>query len=246
METVFPNAPTVVTRRHDRSPVSVPSLVEQSSTAGLAVAPCIRRDWETGQWYFTGEWQVVHTDSGYPVAQLIGASLGHARETARLLARGGTDWTYPLEILRHDPLALDTVASLREQMTEAISEHRPVLLHVTSWRHTPPQWLVDVVDANGEFIQGFCCRTYAQAEDTVLEIGDLWAEDEDFDVTVSRPDTPFWELHCSRHGCSEIYPLTSPEREELADVADVDGWRRIDVRRWLCPTCSSLFRSVTN
>ncbi|MGW1678542.1 hypothetical protein [Saccharopolyspora sp. NPDC002376] len=252
MRTITPTTPTVIDHLFGPLATPVPGPVEASSAAGLVVAPRISREPGEGQWCFTGEWQVVHAASGHVVAWLIDAGLGHAREAADILGRGRTDWTQPAELLRTDPLALDAVESLREQTTPAILEHRPVLLHDTSWRQIPPPWSVAMVDTAGDFFDGSCCWTYAQAERLALQLGNLYVgdTDESFDLTISRLSDPFWELHCARRGCDEVlcddFPEISPHREEVASSAESDNWRQLDNRRWLCTACSRLFWSVTN
>ncbi|MEU6264855.1 hypothetical protein [Saccharopolyspora shandongensis] len=236
-----------------RAPRSVPGIAEPTPTPGLVVTPHIKSDYPTGQLRFTGEW-CVRAASGLLVLACRGAGLGHAREAAELLARGGVDWTRPAEVLSAAPLALDVQRETRRQVEAAIREDRPVLLHPTSWRQVPPPWLVDITGDDGEWIESYCSPSYDSAEGLAIELGrelgllaGVCKE-----ITVSRLTEPLWELHCARRGCDSVLlddeyevPEQTAVRHDLTAAAEDQRWRQLDARRLLCHACNFLFRATT-
>ncbi|MEV6234936.1 hypothetical protein AB0L88_44425 [Saccharopolyspora shandongensis] len=237
-----------------RAPRSVPGIAETTPIPGLVVTPHIEPDYHTGQWRFTGGWCVRHATSGVPVLACRGAGLGHAREAVELLARGWVNWTRPAGVLFADPLALDVQRETFRQVRAAIREDRPVLLHTTSWRQVPPPWLVDITDADGEWIESYYCPSYDSAERLTVELGrDLGLlAGVCKEITISRLLDPLWELHCARRGCDAVLlndeyevPEQTAVRHDLAAAAEDQHWRQLDARRLLCHACNPLFRAAT-
>ncbi|MER5391906.1 hypothetical protein [Saccharopolyspora sp. NPDC002686] len=233
----------------------VPTVVEPTPVAGLGVAPRFCGGWVAPRWAFTGEWVLLHLDSGIAAVNVDGAGIGHAREAAELLGVGSVDWTYPAEILTGDPLALDVLRVVGDWVRDAVRENRPVRLHASSWQQIPPPWSVDVLDSRGKVFDSYFCFTYGEAEQFTVELGidfdlDLSAGSCE-DITISRLVDPFWELRCARRGCTAVLlddeygiPDRSPNRRALAAIAADESWRQLDERRWLCPACNAQFRGT--
>ncbi|MBE9375580.1 hypothetical protein IQ251_14095, partial [Saccharopolyspora sp. HNM0983] len=214
--------------------IPVPTPAEKTRTPGLFVAPSMRRG-HAAAWRFTGNWTVLHHESGYPPLHVGPAGLGHARELAALLGELGIDWTQPADALAtHNPVVRGALQRVRTRIQHAVSENRPVRLARSWCEATPPYW-VGGPDANDTEL----FPTFGTAADFALDTAAT-------SVVVGRSDLVWWQLRCAAPDCRA--ELTEdewlPHRGDAADIARGEGWRRLSAQHWLCPTCIAVFTPV--
>lgn len=234
----------------------VVGIVEPTSVPGLAVAPRLRRDIVTGQWLFTGQWGLIHVESGCQLfIGVTGCALGFVRDAAVILGKYGIDWTLSAAELRAQDGVRETVRAVGDEVDLAVQEGRPVCPKASSWRRCAPAWQVVLHDAQGDEIEAYADVTYVDAEDGAVELGNAHGLHDPsqrrgvvVDITVQRGVDSEWELTCAHPDCPEVLayhdpsgPVRLANRAHLAEMAAADEWRRIDERRWLCPACHPLY-----
>jgi len=237
--------PTTSTLRFPTEPrdtASAHTLVELTRTPGLVVAPRFTRD-VTGAWTFTGAWQVAHARSGMAVSAAFTAGLGHARDAAALLGELELDWTRPCDELRlTEPEVRRALIAQHARLRAAVGDERPVYLTSSSFRQTPPLYLVYDADAGPGWSDAEVAVESWNAAADHLEAID-WP-----DAVIVRDEQPWWLMHCATKACQQPLhddgPAWEPMRHLLTDTAAELGWRRLDQRRWLCARCSHDFREI--
>lgn len=233
-------------------------VVEATAVPGLVVSPRLRQLPTTREWQFTGGWAVVHAGSGYLIAGSLDVGLGQAREAAELLGELGIDWTQRGEDIRDSGSIREQVGEVVDEVRQAVEEGRPVRAKASSWRRCPPGWEIVLRDAHSDEIEAFTEFTYADAEDSAVELGNAHGLYEPFlrrglvaDITVQRARDSEWELTCARRDCPEALghaayggPIRFATRSLLAEMASAEGWQRLDQLRWLCPDCRPLYHQA--
>lgn len=228
---------SLAARQRQRLDVTIPA--EASSTAGLAIAPCLARCGTRLQ--FTGAWELRHVASGRRVVRCRRMGLGQARDAAGMLGELDVDWTQPRETVVEACPILPRNDIFR-QVEQASKEERPARMH-SSWQQLNRGWFL--YDTDGDDVVAGCFDDVADAE---KELRYLTSIGQSADCVIRREDREPWSLRCTWVDCPEPLGgderLSHPDPAGVVEFADGDGWRQVTAEHWLCPTCSHLFTTI--